>query len=113
MPPTLEALHKRPPHVGADGMEVLNTAFTGTGTAGALCLTAMPDGGCYISWIADADCYIVFGSVAGMAVATSTNGFYLPAGVAMDFWHQRKMDDFFSVVQKTAAGTLKRYRSNS
>ena len=112
-----DAVNKRPPHAASsDALQVYSTSFTGTGTAAALCLPTaglgIPGTGCFITWVADADCYIHFGATSTLAAATSA-AFLLPANTPTDFFHQPNADDFFSVVQKTTAGTLKRYRSNS
>jgi hypothetical protein len=65
--------------------------------------------GCYITWISDTDCYIRVGP-STMNIATTSDQF-LPGGVSMEWWH-RATDTHFSVIQKTAGGTIKRYQSN-
>lgn len=96
--------------VGATGLAVTPvTTITSTDAA------AIPNPfGCYITWISDTDCYVRVGppSINGVAmnIATSSDHF-LPAGASVEWWH-RASDTHFSVIQKTAAGTIKRYRSN-
>lgn len=112
----LEAILKAPP--GINGNRVFSTTTSAVATASAVITTAtgsdpafIPATGCFITWICDADCYIKVGDSASMAVATSADWF-LPAGVEKEYWHFGQTQSYFSVLQKTAAGTLKRYRSS-
>lgn len=91
--------------VGAVGLVVTPvTTLTATDAA------AIPNPfGCYITWISDTDCYVRIGTSA-MNIATTSDQF-LPAGVSMEWWH-RPVDTHFSVIQKTASGTIKRYASS-
>jgi len=110
---------KRPPHgaTSGDEFEVYSTTVSAVTTAATLCTSAAPGRssipipiGCFITWIADTDCYIRVGT-AGVAAATSAD-YYMPAGVAFEWYHLSSTDTHFTVIQKTAGGTLKRYRSN-
>lgn len=115
---TLEAILKAPPGAadGAGGNRVFSTAFT-TATAATVITTltatdpaVIPEIGAFVTWISDADCYVRVGD-ANVDSAT-TSDWFLPAGVAVDWWHNGKTQTHFSVLQKTTGGTLKRYRSS-
>jgi hypothetical protein len=109
-----EAIQKRPPRGNGTGErgEVFATAFTGASTTAAVLPgTGIPAlVGCFVTFVADADCYIRFGTSA--VAAATTSDWLLPANVERDFWCNPTEDTNFSVIQKTAAGTLKRFRSN-
>jgi len=112
-----EAILKAPPGAANGvGNRVFSTAFT-TATAATLVTTltatdgaVIPEIGGFVTWISDADCYVRVGD-ANVGSAT-TSDWFLPAGVAVDWWHNGKTQTYFSVVQKTTGGTLKRYRSS-
>lgn len=93
------------------------TAVSGVATAAAPVTTvtlpdnaAIPEIGCVVSWISDTDCYVRVGD-ANVGSAT-TSDWFLPAGVEVDWWHNGKTQTHFSVLQKTAGGTIKRRRSS-
>ncbi len=109
------AILKRPPHGASSGdaFEVYTTAFTGSSSASTAVLPSnggLPSGGCFVTWIADADCYVRVGK--GTVAAATSGDWFLPAGVQVDWWHNDTEDLNFTVIQKTSAGNLKRYRSN-
>ena len=123
-PGTFEAVYKLPP-AAADGTGGTGATRPFSSAVGAVGLTVTPvttqtatdpatipnPFGCYITWISDTDCYIRVGDVTMSAVATTSDHF-LPAGVSMEWWHRGGIDTHFSVIQKTASGTIKRYRSS-
>jgi hypothetical protein len=119
-PGSFEAVMKLPPGA-ADGTGA-NRPFssavgpTGLAVTAVTTLTATDPAtipnpfGCYVTWISDTDCYVRVGT-STMNVATTSDQF-LPAGVSTEWWHRGGIDTHFSVIQKTAAGTIKRYRSS-
>lgn len=69
--------------------------------------------GCYITWIAETDCYLHFyGTDEAPGTPSSVNSLFLPAGVYVDWWHRAKLESKVTVVQKTAAGNLYRWPSS-
>lgn len=120
-PSVLEAARVSPPGPADGGAGQPNrpfvTAFT-TASAPAPCTTitagdlaAIPQFGCYITWVTTADCYIRIGT-SGMNVA-STSDWLLIAGVPQTWWHDPTMQSHFSVLQRVGGGNLLRYRSNT
>lgn len=120
-PTPLDAARVSPPGPADGGSTQANRpflqAFSTPGTTVTLCTAASPDaaaipfGGCYITWISDADCFVRVGT-STMNVATTSDHF-LPAGVERTWWHDPNTQTHFSVLQRVGAGTLKRYRSNT
>lgn len=111
-PNHFEAINMIPPHASGDtgtGNQILTTAFGAAATAATLSTPSLGGTGGYITWIADADCYVIWGN-STMGAADS-GGLYLPAGVFVNYFHRPMVDDYFSVIQKTAGGNLKRWRS--
>lgn len=79
--------------------------------ATAVLATGVPMGGCWVTFVADTDCYIVFGpSAANTPAATAANGWPLFAGQEKD-WRINEKRQFFTIIRKIADGTLKRYKS--
>lgn len=124
IPGVLEALYKLPPGAadgtgGTGATRPFASTVSGTGltvtpvtTLTASDPAAIPNPfGCYITWISDTDCYVRVGDPTMTSVATTSDHF-LPAGVSMEWWHRGGIDTHFSVIQKTAGGTIKRYRSS-
>lgn len=117
----IEALLKRPPHFAADVLPgispIRRTAIGGASSAADFILNggdaAVPPTGCYVTWIADTDCYLHMQSstIAGFA-ATAASSMFLPAGVFVDWWHKPLFDDRVVVIQKTAGGFLYRWMSS-
>jgi hypothetical protein len=116
----LEAILKSPPAAAggtaASRPFATTVAATGSAVVPVTTLTAA-DGavipyplGCFITWISDTDCYIRVGD-STISIAT-TSDWFLPAGVAVDWWHNGQTQTHFSVIQKTTGGTIKRYRSS-
>jgi hypothetical protein len=116
-----ESLLKLPPRNRLSGIADRTNMFVSaiaSSTTNYPCLTdanSIIITGCYITWIADTDCYINWydgraGSGDTSSAASGTSMF-LPAGVMVDFWH-RPQDNSFSVIQKTASGFIDRWLSN-
>lgn len=81
-----------------------------TGTAAEKDLAALR--GKSVIFIADEDCYILFGAATGFSAVTSTTGIFLAAGTA----HRRKVKHrsrFLSVIRKTTSGTLQMHATIS
>lgn len=115
-----EAILKSPPGAaaGAGFNRPFSTSISGVASAVAAVTTLTANDaagippmpfGCFVTWISDTDCYVRVGD-ANVGVATTADWF-LPAGVAVDWWHDGSQSSF-SAIQKTAGGTVKRYRSN-
>lgn len=121
-PGTQEALYKLPPgaaDIATASNRPFSSAFGGTGLAvtpvTVISLTDAaqippPPFGCYITWCSDTDCYVRVGT-STMNIATTSDAF-LPAGATVEWWHRGGVDTHFSVIQKTAGGTIKRWRSS-
>lgn len=75
----------------------------------------IPEGGVFISWMSDTDCYLHFAAAfafgGGLASASPTNSLFLPAGVMLTFFHRRGFESRGSVIRKTADGTLMHWMS--
>lgn len=109
-----EAINKAPPHGNGTG-DPTATFVTAVVTASSVATAVLggatiPDTGAFITWIADTDCYIRFGN-ASVGAAT-VNDWYLPAGVEKDYRHHPVDDTHFTVIRRTADGTVRRARSN-
>ena len=122
-----ETILKVPPHAAGDTVAntaqqaVRVTAFTGASAVDQILFgwntavtTLSRVTGVWVTWIADADCYIHFESVliSSGQNASATVSLYLPAGVAFDFFHMPKRDDNVRVIQKLAGGNLYRWQSS-
>lgn len=117
----IEALLKRPPHNTSDnnpGVSWIRRTVIGPTSSSADFIlnggdSAVPPTGCYVTWIADTDCYLHMqsSSIAGFAASASTSQF-LPAGVFVDWWHKPLIDDRVVVIQKSASGILYRWMSS-
>jgi len=115
------AIAKRPPHASgstetdgsADPIAIEPTvAVTAVSTAAALVLSGgIPIGGCWVTFVADTDCFIHFGPSSSLPAASSTVSWPLAAGVEKDYWCNEK-DQYFRVIRKTADGILRRARTN-
>lgn len=109
-----EAINKAPPHGNGTG-DPTATFVTAVGAASSAATTvlggaAIPSGGVFITWVSDTDCYIRFGdSTVGPA---TTSDWLLIAGVEKDYRHHPTYDTHFTVLQKTASGTIRRAQSN-
>jgi hypothetical protein len=115
----LEALLKAPPGAAgsATGNRPFSTSITGVASSATLVTSntandpaAIPELGCFVTWVSDTDCYLRVGD-ANVGSAT-TSDMFVPSGVTFDWWHNGKTQLYFSVLQKTAGGTIKRYRSS-
>lgn len=75
----------------------------------------IPEGGVFISWCSDTDCYLQFAGAfafgGAFPTASATTGLFLPAGVVLTLFHRRALDSRGSVIRKTADGTLMHWMS--
>jgi hypothetical protein len=110
------AIAKRPPHAADSGhrMAVYKTNTVAASTAATLVLPdsdGVPFGGCWVSFVASADCYIIFGR-SDLPAATAANGYPMLANQEFNWWINDTDDAYFRVIRSTADGVLTRYRSN-
>jgi len=109
---SLDARLKIPPFAQSDlaARRVILAAIGGTSTGGTIGIN-IPPTGCFISWVADTDCFIHWGNSSNQIAASSSVSMYMPTGVVFDFWHTT-FDNYFQAIQKTAAGKLYYWRSS-
>lgn len=120
------AIYKRPPGPSdANGAapKAGNRVFAAaipitTGAAKAVCTTltvgdpaAIPDQGCFITWIMSVDTYFITGSASDATVADA-NCVLIPAGSERDWWHTKDDTHFSLMAVGGVAGTVKRWKSN-
>jgi hypothetical protein len=114
MPGFNEAIMKRPPHAStdatADGVQAAqrHTSFTAANAFDDVLNFAVPATGCWITWVATADCWLHFYSsnAATPIAASPTVSKFLIAGAELDYFHIPRRDDKVAVIRSTADGVL-------
>lgn len=92
--------------------KVFVSTIGGASNSYAVMLTGtFPPMGGWFTWVSDTDCYINWGPFSNINSAAAGSSLFLPAGVYLDFWHRPLLEDGFSVIQKTAGGSIYRWMS--
>lgn len=110
-----QAIARRPPQGNGTGdpLSVIASVIGASGSTPELVVSSgIPACGCWVTFSPSVDCYIRFGELPGMAVAT-TNDFLMPANSTHDWWLSKAgRCNYFSVIRAVGDGVLKRYRSS-
>ena len=109
------AIQKRPPH-GSDATTPYKVHTDAIDTGASITVPvvgseSLPYGGGFVTFRPTVDCYARWGD-STVADATSSD-WEISANEVVEFWHAERIDTHVSVLAKTTAGSIKRYRSNT
>lgn len=116
-PWAFEATQKRFPRATSDtlivGPNVRRSAIGVASAADAIINGTLPELGCWVTMIADVDCYVhVQSSTVADIAASATVSFLLPANTPIEGWAAPKYDDRVVFIRRTIDGNLYRFMSN-